>query len=73
MEYTIKFLKTSDHARNKGTAPWTAYELVKFVSHPTKAKIVCTEASDVWAFGMVLYVRHGLLFISRDLILNLFP
>lgn len=55
-EYTLTMMKTTNPERHKGIAPWAAYELVKSVQDPAVVTVVCTEASDMWAFGMVLYV-----------------
>ncbi len=38
----------------KGTARWTAFELFDINQTTT----IPTEKSDVWAFGMVIYVRN---------------
>lgn len=32
-----------------------AYELLKFLDD-SECEVVCTKESDMWAFGMVLYV-----------------
>ena len=56
LNYTRSFLKTSTHDTVKGSAHWIAYELLEFLENDD-AEVVCTKASDIWAFGMVVYVR----------------
>lgn len=55
VKYSISDMKTSSYSRLKGTCNWMAYELAKVVKNPT-IEIEYTAASDMWAFGMVLYV-----------------
>lgn len=47
-------LRTTAYDRVKGTANWMAYELLGFLDGSI-TEIICTKASDVWAFGMVIY------------------
>lgn len=56
LNYSNIGLITSSYGRLKGTTHWIAYELLEALEDPSKT-IVCTEASDMWAYGMVLYVR----------------
>lgn len=51
--YSNKDLNTSTYGRFKGTPRWMAYELV--VKNPNN-EVICAEASDMWAYGMVIYV-----------------
>lgn len=67
-DYTLTMMKTTTLERHKGTAPWAAYELVKFVQDPGVATVVCTESSDMWALGMVFYVS-----LHRDILPFLQP
>lgn len=60
--YSFEPFKTSRYSEPKGTFPWMAYELLEFFEcsmnpKACQAKIICTKASDMWAFGMVIYVR----------------
>ena len=48
-----KALMSSSQDSPRGTTRWMACELVKDV----KFCAPCTEASDMWAFGMTIYVR----------------
>ena len=55
--YTNMQLKTSSNGKPKGTCNWMAYELVAD-SNDTEGivkEFICTKASDMWAYGMVLY------------------
>lgn len=54
--YTNADLQTSSYGRLKGTCRWMAYEILEVVED-TRKEIVCTKASDIWAYGMVIYVR----------------
>lgn len=47
--------KTSARS-NKGTVRWTAIELFAYSEEPATESSIATEKSDVWAFGMVVYV-----------------
>lgn len=59
--YTQEMLKTSAHESLKGSAHWMAYELVAFID-TADVQIICTKESDMWAFGMVIYVGSSLYF-----------
>lgn len=57
--YSEPCLKTTIYNRMKGTCRWLARELVEpLTSDDDDAILVCTKESDVWAFGMVLYVSN---------------
>lgn len=55
-------LNTTSYFRPKGTLPWMAYELLAFFDCDQEIspliEFKCTKASDMWAFGMVIYVRR---------------
>lgn len=50
ISYSMTILKTTQSGP-RGTARWMAYELLL-----DSEKLVHTEASDIWAYGMVVYV-----------------
>ena len=50
-------LETSSFGELKGTTRWMAYELLQFLDG-YGAEVICTKASDVWAFGMTIYVSN---------------
>ena len=52
LECSLAIQKSSATGEMKGTIRFMAYELVKEDS----SGFICTEASDMWAFGMVIYV-----------------
>lgn len=70
--YTLTMMKTTTYERGKGTANWAAYELVQFVQDPKNTIVVCTGESDMWAYGMVLFVGFYSL-PSRENDSRLFP
>ena len=53
--YSNLNLKTSSYGRLKGTCRWMAYELAKSIENVNQ-EIIFTKASDMWAYGMILYV-----------------
>ena len=53
--YSDRDLITSSYGNPKGTPNWMAYELV-MVIWESDPEFICTKASDLWAYGMVLYV-----------------
>ena len=53
LQYSITALRSSAYGTMKGTIPWMAYELLE----DDNFNFICTEATDMWAFGMVVYVR----------------
>ena len=55
LDYSIPDMRTSSYGRLKGTSHWMAYELAKVLEDPNP-EFICTKPSDMWAFGMVLYV-----------------
>ena len=55
LDYSDPDMKTSSYDRLKGSPHWMAYELAIIVEEPN-AQFIRTKASDMWAFGMVLYV-----------------
>lgn len=55
LNYTQQVLVTTSHETLKGTAHWIAYELLDFLDEDS-AEIACTKESDMWAYGMVVYV-----------------
>ena len=58
LTYSNVDLKTSSYGKLKGSYQWMAYELLAFIDGDDQ-EILCTKASDIWAYGMVLYVRSG--------------
>lgn len=57
MNYSISALKTTAYGDLKGTTRWMAYELLNFYDgDSTDLQVVATKESDMWAFGMVIYV-----------------
>lgn len=60
--YTSEMFRTSHYYGVKGTSAWMAYELLEFLecskenSAACYAPFKCTKESDMWAFGMVIYV-----------------
>lgn len=52
--YSMSALQTTAYDNAKGTSHWMAYELVGFLDGV--AQVICTKESDIWAFGMVIYV-----------------
>ena len=57
--YSDPNMKTVSH-NAKGTFPWMAYELAQILLGITESEFICNEASDMWAYGMVLYVSPWL-------------
>ena len=55
LTYSNVDLKTTSYGRLKGSYQWMAYELLAFIESDDQ-EILCTKASDMWAYGMVLYV-----------------
>lgn len=53
--YTQSSLVSSAHDNLKGSSHWVAYELLGFLDTP-EAQVICTKPSDMWAFGMVVFV-----------------
>lgn len=52
LDYTwTSALRSSSHSSPRGTTRWMTYELVEDGSDSD-----CTKESDMWAFGMVIYV-----------------
>ena len=46
----------------EGTTPWLAYELLGIAEEKDCiTQVSCTQASDVWAFGMIVYVSNYVL------------
>lgn len=51
----------------KGTINWMAYELLEFIEGEMEDETtatcasLCTKETDMWSFGMVVYVRPSLL------------
>ena len=57
LKYTLSAFKTSDYLRQKGTLNWIAPEIADYIDEAGKGnKLICTEMSDVWSYGMVIYV-----------------
>lgn len=54
-DYSNALLKTTSHDKIKGTSHWLSYELLEFLEN-SDSEVICTRESDMWAFGMVLYV-----------------
>lgn len=55
--YSLINLRTTMYNVPKGTAPFMAYELLEFIGSDGTVEIKCTKATDMWAFGMLVYVR----------------
>ena len=55
LAYSHASLRTSESGEVKGTSHFMAYELLEFIDNE-KAQVICTKASDMWSFGMVIYV-----------------
>ena len=58
--YSIVSLKTTSYDKVKGTSHWLSYELLEFLDN-SDSDVICTRESDMWAFGMVLYVSFEIL------------
>lgn len=56
--YSQPGLRTSAYDLMKGTANWMAYELLAFFDDMTSGEVICTKETDMWAFGMVVYVSQ---------------
>lgn len=54
--YTESILKTTDHHAVKGTSNWLAPEKVRCFWPNNKDEMILDAKSDMWAFGMVIYV-----------------
>ena len=62
-DYPEPCLKTTTYNRTKGTCRWLAYELAATImsnEDDDDMILVYTKESDVWAFGMVLYVSYNI-------------
>lgn len=64
-EYSVRVLITRPNNNSrKGTARYTAYELLSFCDpsdenaedDDTESEVKCSPESDMWSFGMVIYV-----------------
>lgn len=77
--YSMSALQTTAYDNLKGTAHWMAYELLDFLDR-MDSQVVCTKESDMWAFGMVIYVSpfpllprslfNVMLFVRRFYLVN---
>ena len=52
---TAEGIKTAHQSKIQGTLRWMAYELAVAYSSDG-CSIGCTKESDMWSYGMVLYV-----------------
>lgn len=64
--YSMSALKTTAYDNVKGTAHWMAYELLGFIDS-ADSQVICTKESDMWAFGMVIYVGGSNLVLRSSL------
>ena len=55
LDYSDPGMKTLSYSNLKGTPYWIAYELAISIESPDQ-EFICTKASDMWAFGMTVYV-----------------
>lgn len=66
VQYTLGILYTSSFHRIKGTVNWMAPELIACFWAQTQGtgstELRLTYATDMWAFGMVVYASSHLLF-----------
>lgn len=57
IKYTVTVFKTSTYERERGTMNWIAPEIARFIDENNNPnKIICTKYSDMWSYGMVIYV-----------------
>ena len=55
--YTVAAFVTTNHLREKGTINWIAPELATPIDRGGNInEIICTRPSDMWSYGMVIYV-----------------
>lgn len=66
--YSNLALKTSAYTDLRCTPRWVSYELLAFLDD-VDTEVKCTKASDLWAYGMVLYVCFllDLMYVIWDL------
>ena len=60
-EYSLANLMTTPGLKRGGTIRYVAYELLAFfddedIDDGPEKDVRCTPESDMWAFGMVIYV-----------------
>ena len=56
LAYSQTILATTNHNSGKGSIRWMAYELLASEEDEVKH----TKESDMWAYGMVIYVRQAI-------------
>lgn len=55
--YAQMNLEITSQTRNDSSSRWLAYEIFDFLDNEG-AEGQCTVESDIWSFGMVLYVSY---------------
>lgn len=59
VKYTATQFKTTSYYRKKGTVNWMAPEIAILIDDAEQdVEVICTKASDMWAYRMVILVRH---------------
>lgn len=57
IQYTVSAFVTTNHLRERGTINWIAPEIAQYIDEDDNAnEIICTKFSDMWSYGMVIYV-----------------
>ena len=57
IRYTVTAFRTTHHLREKGTMNWIAPEIANYIDKDDNInEIICTRPSDMWSYGMVIYV-----------------
>lgn len=59
IQYTFSAMKTTHNFRERGTMNWIAPEIAQYIDDEENAnEIICTVYSDMWSYGMVIYVSN---------------
>ena len=59
IRYTVTAFITTHHEREKGTMNWIAPEIANYIDGDgNENEIICTKESDMWSYGMVIYVSY---------------
>lgn len=59
MKYTVTAFISTNHLRARGTMNWIAPEIAQYIDKDDNVnEIICTKFSDMWSYGMVIYVSE---------------